>query len=72
MKHQKQRMPTRKLKAPTLHRDLIRSKGWSLRTAAPLLGVHWTHLHHVLSGARTSRTLLARIEDLPTRDTTHP
>jgi len=50
------------------YRELLRRKGWSLRTAAPLLGVHFSHLHHVLKGRRESRALLSRIEELPTRE----
>lgn len=63
-------MPTRKSNALSHYRESLRAKGWSLRTAAPLLGVHWSHLHHVLAGSRTSMSLLARIEKLPARETT--
>lgn len=45
----------------------LRTKGWSYRTAAPLLGVHYTHLCQVLTGRRKSRRLLAAIEALPIR-----
>ena len=48
----------------------LRAKGWSLRTAAPLLHVHFSHLHHVLTGARRSSALLSRIERLPVRNAT--
>lgn len=54
-------------KPATRHKALLRDKGWSLRTAAPLLGVHFTHLHYVLQGRRKSRRLLAAIEELPSR-----
>lgn len=43
--------------------------GWSYRTAAVVLGVHFTHLARVLTGKRTSKSLLRRIYDLPSRRT---
>lgn len=60
-------MTTRKATPLSHYRDDLRRKGWSLRAAAPLLGVHFSHLHHVLKGRRESRALLARIEHLPIR-----
>ncbi len=42
-------------------------KGWTCRTAAPLLGVHFTHLHKVLIGRRESQSLLNRVLALPSR-----
>lgn len=41
------------------------AKGWTLRTAAQHLGVHWTHLHKVMQGQRISRSLSAKIQSLP-------
>lgn len=52
-------------------RDHLRRKGWTLRTAAPHLGVHWTRLHHVLKGDRKSASLLARVAALPKRQPAH-
>ena len=49
----------------TRHKRLLREKGWSYRTAAPVLEVHWTHLNRVLQGERISKSLLKRIEALP-------
>jgi len=60
-------MPTRKHRPIAYYRSMLRAKGWTLRTAAPLLGVHFSHLHHVLTGSRHSAALLARIEKLPIR-----
>jgi hypothetical protein len=42
-------------------------RGWSYRTAAPLLHVKFTHLAKVLAGYRQSRALLQRIDALPDR-----
>ena len=52
--------------------DALRRKGWTLRTAAPHLGVHFTHLHRVIRGTRESRSLLARLERLPNRQDVSP
>ena len=52
-------------KAHTKHKRLLREKGWSYRNAAPVLGVHFSHLDRVLQGHRESKALLARIESLP-------
>jgi plasmid maintenance system antidote protein VapI len=49
------------------HKRLLAAKGWSRRAAAPLLGVHVSHLDLVLNGHRTSRRLLDRIEALHPR-----
>lgn len=59
-------MPTTKPHAH--HKRLLKKKGWSYRKAAPVLGVHFTHLDRVLQGARESRALLQRIEELPARE----
>jgi hypothetical protein len=45
----------------------LKSKGWSYRSAAPLLGVHYCHLCRVLTGKRESRRLLLAIDALPPR-----
>lgn len=50
------------------YKRALKKKGWSYRTAAPALGVHFTHLNRVLQGERTSRSLLERIEKLPRRE----
>lgn len=46
----------------------LREAGWTYRTAAPELGVHWAHLAKVLTGRRTSRALLERIHQLSPRE----
>ena len=48
-------------------RRILKERGWSYRTAAPLLNVHFTHLYRVLTAERHSRALIARIENLPMR-----
>lgn len=45
----------------------LHEKGWSYRTAAVVLGVHYTHLARVLTGRRVSKSLLRRIHALPPR-----
>ena len=55
-------------KAVNQARKSLSLKGWSYRTAAPELGVHWTHLAKVLTGKRESRRLLASIHTLPKRE----
>lgn len=45
----------------------LKRKGWSLRAAAPFLGVSVKHLSLVLNGKRKSLPLLKRIEMLPPR-----
>jgi hypothetical protein len=47
--------------------DILRAKGWTLRPAAEVLGVHWTHLHKVLTGERHSARLLAKLAYLPAK-----
>ena len=49
------------------HRDILRSKGWTLRPAAAELGVHWTHLGKVLAGKRHSQSLIRRAASLPAK-----
>jgi hypothetical protein len=49
-------------------KQILHDKGWSYRTAAPFLGVHYTHLARVLTGFRVSKSLLRRIQSLPHRD----
>jgi len=55
------------MKNETAKRSL-KHKGWSYRTAAPVLGVCYQHLALVLTGRRTSRRLLAAIANLPARE----
>ena len=49
----------------------LKKLGWTYRTAAPLLGVHYTHLAMVLTEnpkrQRSSRRLLQAIETLQLR-----
>lgn len=63
------RMSIRKSNVAPDHRAILRAKGWTLRPASQVLGVHWTHLHKVLNGTRHSASLLRRIYDLPTKPT---
>lgn len=58
-------MTTNKALPHSRHKQLLKKRGWSYRTAAPVLDVHWTHLYRVLKGTRHSKALLARIEALP-------
>jgi hypothetical protein len=60
-------MPTCKSKPTSDPKARLRAKGWTLRPAAALLGVHWTHLNRVLRGERHSASLLRRVESLPNR-----
>jgi lambda repressor-like predicted transcriptional regulator len=60
-------MPISKSKSPADHLSILKDKGWSLRTAAPHLGVHFGHLHQVLQGRRESQRLLRAIQQLPAR-----
>jgi hypothetical protein len=50
----------------SMKRDL-RRKGWSYRSAAAALGVHWQHLTQVMIGRRVSARLLAAIHAVPVR-----
>lgn len=59
---------TNELTAHSRHKRMLAAKGWSYRTAAPVLGVHWTHLNRVLQGERQSAALLKRIEAMPKRE----
>lgn len=45
----------------------LKERGWSYRSAAPALQVHYTHLCLVLCGHRESRALLRRIRSIPFR-----
>ena len=45
----------------------LKAKGHTLRSAAPLLGVHFGHLHKVLQGERHSQRLLTAISELGDR-----
>lgn len=64
------KMPSKKAQEETHDLTLasIQDKGWSLRTAARHLGVHWTHLHKVIRGERPSAVLAERIRSLPHKD----
>lgn len=61
-------MPTTKSITPAKARRLLKERGHSLRTAAPHLGVEFTHLHRVLNGTRTSKRLLNKVAELPARN----
>jgi hypothetical protein len=46
-------------------KKLLRDRGWSVRRAAIILEVDYTHLARVLTGTRKSAALVARIHSLP-------
>lgn len=48
-------------------REHLRQAGWSYRTAAPVLRVHWSHLAQVLTGRRKSDRLCKAVLSLPFR-----
>ena len=48
-------------------KDKLKTLGWSYRTVAPMLGVRFEHLSHVLNGHRESARLLRKIEALDAR-----
>jgi hypothetical protein len=48
-------------------RTTLKSLGWSYRSAADELGVHYVHLAKVLTGRRESKRLLTAIDALPPR-----
>ena len=48
-------------------REALKGKGWSYRSAAPFLGVHYMQVYFVLNGKRESKSLLRRIHALPPR-----
>ncbi len=43
----------------------LKRKGWSLRPAAKVLGVHFMYLWQVTNGVHKSRRLTAKIFELP-------
>lgn len=63
-------------KSPDLPRSVASARqhfyamGWSVRSAAPVLGVCYQHLNQVLTGDRESRRLTAAIAALPRRQKT--
>jgi len=50
----------------------LKDRGWSYRTAAPLLGISYQHLCWVLNGQRSSRRVLKKIELIPARQQASP
>jgi plasmid maintenance system antidote protein VapI len=58
-------MTTNKPTPANRHKRMLAEKGWTYRTAAAALDVHWTHLNRVLQGERVSKSLLDRIEKMP-------
>ena len=46
-------------------KNLLKQKGWSYRSAAPVLGTSWSFLSRVLNGHVNSAPLLQKIERLP-------
>lgn len=63
-RHQGNTQPMTDYKSAKRH---LHEKGWSYRTAAVVLGVHYTHLARVLTGRRVSKSLLRRIYEIPSR-----
>lgn len=51
--------------SPSEAKAKLKDLGWTYRAAAPVLGVHFTHLCLVLNGHRVSRRLLTKIAQLP-------
>jgi hypothetical protein len=60
-------MATTKTTTKIPHLRGLHAKGWTLRTAAPMLGVTAQHLNEVLRGRRHSRSLLSRLASMPVR-----
>ncbi len=58
--------------AKTEAQRILKRKGYSYRTAAPLLGITHTHLFRCLTGERHSERVLAGVEELPTREEVQP
>jgi hypothetical protein len=46
---------------------MLKSRGWSYRSVAPVLGVTHIHLSYVLNGHRISRRLLESLKNVPLR-----
>lgn len=46
----------------------LAAKGWTQQEAAKDLQVSFEHLNRVLNGHRESRSLLAKIDELPTKE----
>lgn len=53
---------------PANEKVTFKSKGWSYRSAAPVLGVTYQYLCEVMNGRRVSRRLSAKIRALPKAD----
>lgn len=49
-------------------REILSSRGWTLRGAARHLDYSWGHFILVMTGQRESRILLAAISQLPPRE----
>lgn len=47
----------------------FKRKGWTYRSAAPVLGVTYQYLCDVLNGQRESRRLMSKVDSLPPRRT---
>jgi hypothetical protein len=43
----------------------LKKLGWTYRSVAPVLQVHFTHLAHVMRGTRPAGRILRAIEGLP-------
>lgn len=46
----------------------FKDKGWTVRSAAEVLGVSFSHLARVLADKRPSRSLVQRLEKLPAKN----
>lgn len=50
----------------TWAKEKLKTKGWSYRRAAPVLGVHYVYLWQVCNGVHESIRLNLKIRNLPT------
>ena len=50
----------------------LKERRHSYRSAAAVLGCSFTHLAYVMTGARTSQSLLRRILEIPQRESVPP
>jgi len=58
---------TKTRSAHSREKEILKAKGYSYRSGAPVLGVNFSHLSRVLNGYRTSKSLLKRIESMPAK-----
>ena len=46
---------------------ILKNRGWSYRSAAPLLGITYVSLSRILNGTYQNRRVLTAIETMPDR-----